>query len=388
MENGGTESGTIRKIVWQGAIDVWKNYPVFGTGAETFAYSYYLYRPVAHNLTSEWDFIYNKAHNEYLNYLANTGTVGFLAYSALIFFAVFSMFRYSTRFEENENEPEFLFVIALIASFVSILVTNFFGFSVVPVQLLFFLYPAFAFVATGLNNNQEKYSPSKQQQKALVWFVFICTGILIYFIAKYWYADTLYSKGLNFNKINRQDLSYQYLAKAIKLEPNQSIFYAEQAKAFTNLAYAYAQANDATSSSQLSLAAIDYVEKAINLSPANLNHKRTAFGVFITLSSIDPIYKEDAKNILLEAIKQAPTHAKFYYNLGLIYAQLDQNDRAFEAFKKAVELKPNYEDARLAYAELLIYANQESEAIFQLEYILTNINPKNSIAKQDLESIK
>ena len=41
-----TSSGNIRKIVWRGAIDLWKKFPVFGTGVETFAYSYYWTRPV------------------------------------------------------------------------------------------------------------------------------------------------------------------------------------------------------------------------------------------------------------------------------------------------------------------------------------------------------
>ncbi|MEJ2441646.1 MAG: O-antigen ligase family protein [Patescibacteria group bacterium] len=68
LEVGGTESGEIRKIVWKGAFNIWKNYPVFGSGVETFAYSYYNFRPVEHNLVSEWDFLYNKAHNEFLNH--------------------------------------------------------------------------------------------------------------------------------------------------------------------------------------------------------------------------------------------------------------------------------------------------------------------------------
>ena len=72
LENGGTESGQIRLIVWQGALEIFKHYPIFGSGVETFAYSYFQYKPISHNLVSEWDFLYNKAHNEFLNYLATT----------------------------------------------------------------------------------------------------------------------------------------------------------------------------------------------------------------------------------------------------------------------------------------------------------------------------
>jgi len=130
LETGGTESGTIRKIVWKGAIEIWKHYPLFGTGPETFAYAYYQFRPVEHNLVSEWDFIYNKAHNEYLNLAANTGSAGLLSYLILIFFSVVQI--------SKSKQP------ALLSGYASLLVTNFFGFSVVPTQLLLFLFPAIA----------------------------------------------------------------------------------------------------------------------------------------------------------------------------------------------------------------------------------------------------
>jgi len=130
LETGGTESGAIRKIVWKGAIEIWKHYPVFGTGVETFAYSYYKFRPVEHNLVSEWDFIYNKAHNEYLNLAANTGTVGLLSYLFLTGTAVY-LFAKKSRFE-------------LLAGYAGLLVSNLFGFSVVPTQLLLLLFPAIA----------------------------------------------------------------------------------------------------------------------------------------------------------------------------------------------------------------------------------------------------
>jgi O-antigen ligase len=84
-----TESFDIRKIVWEGAWKLSIKYPFFGTGVETFAYSYNLVRPLAHNLTSEWDYVYNKAHNEYLNYLATTGFFGLGSYVMLIGFFMY-----------------------------------------------------------------------------------------------------------------------------------------------------------------------------------------------------------------------------------------------------------------------------------------------------------
>ncbi|MBI2012336.1 O-antigen ligase family protein, partial [Candidatus Curtissbacteria bacterium] len=48
---GGTESSIIRLIVWKGAIEIFKHWPALGSGPETFAYSYYKFRPIEHNQT-------------------------------------------------------------------------------------------------------------------------------------------------------------------------------------------------------------------------------------------------------------------------------------------------------------------------------------------------
>ena len=158
---GVTNSEAIRKPVWEGAVKIWQRYPVFGSGVETFAYSFYLDRPASKNLDSEWDFLYNKAHNEYLNLLATTGTVGIITYLIVIGTFISWALRHSSSWREPErpigsikrkilspfglqNDVSIsLQHDALFAAWVSILVTNFFGFSIVIIGLYFFLIPAF-----------------------------------------------------------------------------------------------------------------------------------------------------------------------------------------------------------------------------------------------------
>ena len=38
IDIGITESGVIRNIVWQGAVDIFRHYPLIGSGVETFAF--------------------------------------------------------------------------------------------------------------------------------------------------------------------------------------------------------------------------------------------------------------------------------------------------------------------------------------------------------------
>jgi O-antigen ligase len=59
---------------------------------ETFAYSYYNFRPAQHNQLSEWDYLYNKAHNEFLNFLSTTGAFGLATYLLIIlWFSIFAL---------------------------------------------------------------------------------------------------------------------------------------------------------------------------------------------------------------------------------------------------------------------------------------------------------
>lgn len=166
LEVGGTESGAIRKIVWTGALRIWqangKNFWI-GTGPETFAESYYQYRPIEHNQTSEWELLYNKAHNEYLNYLSTTGLLGLASYLLLLGFMGWVLVKFqipNSKSQINlkktkiqnwnlENSLRFenwVLRLALFAGWSSIVVTNFWGFSVVITQLFLFLFPAIAIV--------------------------------------------------------------------------------------------------------------------------------------------------------------------------------------------------------------------------------------------------
>jgi putative inorganic carbon (hco3(-)) transporter len=409
LEVGGTESGTIRKIVWSGALDIWKNYPVFGTGVETFAFSYYKFRPVEHNLVSEWDFIYNKAHNEYLNMAANSGSVGVISYLVLILFSGFQIMKISknSKLQESKqissiklgNSKNYLgqleqlqissLKVGILAGYVSLLVTNFFGFSVVPTQLIFFLFPAFAVTLTLQGKVLPGLSIKKVsgRQKAGMLIIASFTLMLFYLIFNYWKADTLYTKGKEHAGAKSWQKAEQYLIEALRISPNQAIYRNELATIYTQIALMLDQNKQTEDALIYSQKAIEESAIAVAASPANVNLKRARFGIFVMLSSIDQNHILSGKDVLIEAIDQAPTDPKLHYNLGLIYARTGQKDLALSTLAKTVELKSNYKEARLAYAILLKESGESVEAKNQLLYILEFIDPNDSLTKQTLEAI-
>lgn len=380
LEVGGTESGTIRKIVWKGALDIWKHYPILGTGIETFAYSYYQFRPVEHNLVSEWDFLYNKAHNEYLNFAANTGTLGLASYLFLIATIVWYFIK----------KIRFSFLhLAFLSGIASILVTNFFGFSVVGVSLQLFLYPAMA-VTLAMPEKKKLTGPNKLAafQKYGVVFLSVVALYLLYSISKYWFADLNYSYGKSFNDSDELASARSKLIKAIKLSPKEAVFWDELSQTDTNIAVALFEAKEKDKAQEFVQAALSETGTATFLSPRNINLKRNQASLFIKLSAVDSTYLEKARDTLLDAVTYAPTEAKLFYNLGLTYLRLGDYNNAVKTLEKTINMKPNYRDARLALALSLIDLGEKARAKEELNYILEKIAPDDAISRQTLEDIK
>ncbi|OGM08646.1 hypothetical protein A2W13_03120 [Candidatus Woesebacteria bacterium RBG_16_36_11] len=392
LEVGGTGSGEIRKIVWKGAFAVFKAYPIFGSGVETFAYSYYRFRPPEHNLISEWDFLYNKAHNEYLNYLATTGIIGSLSYLVLIAFIFILITNLKLPILKNKSNSTLnVYQVALISGFLGIVVTNFFGFSVVMVSFLFFLYPA---IAVSLKYEETKDSEFAENYKLLSTVKKILSVIpslfvisMIYFLYKYWYSDILYTQGKQFNKSQNYPQGRVELFKATKNIPGQSIYWDELSQSAAGLAIDFYQTKDMKNAKTFSEVAIDESNHAVTLSPANLNIRKNNAALFIKLANLDPDLLKTAEELIKNTIQLSPTDAKLYYNLGLVQARIGKTDEAIASLAKTVELKSNYRDARFALALLYTQKGEKIKAKNELLYILEKINPQDEMVKQQLQEI-
>lgn len=383
IPTGGTESGEIRKIVWTGALNLWKNHPVFGTGVETFAYSYYWYRPREHNDVSEWDFLYNKAHNEYLNFGATSGTIGLLSYLAL----VVTFISWSLK-QIIKKKKKVILNIALLSGFISILVTNFFGFSVTAVSLLFFLFPALSFINLYKKDNKVKENFKLNNIQYVEIFALLAIFvILISSIIRYWYADNRFALGEKFNKAGYTTQSFEKLEKAINIRPNEPAYLDQLSIVAASLAVQTANQEQSTLSSQLVDTAIDASNKALSISPYNINFWKNRTKVFYKLSEINEDYYNQAITALIQASKLSPTDAKVQYNIAILYSKFGQKETAIETLEKTIELKPNYDQARYALALFYEEKGEIEKAKEQLNYILEKINPNHETAIEKLKEL-
>jgi O-antigen ligase len=180
------DTGKIRLILWDGTLNLITSSTkqfLIGSGPETFAYEFPKFRPDSINATSEAGFVHNKPHNWYLEIFANLGLFGFLSYLSFIAAVIFLFVR----------SKKSQFGMILFCGWISILVTNFFGWPTVPLSILFFLIPIFAYY----ENLKFKTPKQNLQIFSFIKFfpIFLLGNFLIFSSVIFVTADYFYKKG-------------------------------------------------------------------------------------------------------------------------------------------------------------------------------------------------
>jgi putative inorganic carbon (HCO3(-)) transporter len=371
----GSSSGDIRKVVWRGAFKIFQAYPILGSGVETFAYSYYNFRPIEHNYLSEWDFLYNKAHNEYFNFLATTGAVGFGTYLLFIGWVIVwtlkqiskSEFLISNQIPKSKTQLDQLgqleirlILPALFSGWITILITNFFGFSVVPIALCFFLFPTFSYLLIlpdkkGNEILNLKSSILNQSQKIGLVVIIITSSYFLLSIVRLWYADTLFATGYRLDRQGYFNQALEPLQQAVAINPGEPVFHDELSWNAANIALAAYSQQQTDLAAQFGKLSLEESDKALKISPKHLNFLKTRVKIYLKLAAIDASFYNDALTYLSEAHKLAPTDPKLVYNLGLIYYQLDpktNKEKAREYLQQSLDMMPTYLDAKAALEAL------------------------------------
>lgn len=422
LETGGTESGAIRLIVWRGAFSILKAYPIFGSGVETFAYAYYQYRPVAHNLTSEWDFLYNKAHNEFINYLATTGIVGFTTYMAIIITFMFWTIKriISLKMKKGDQNEEILFLAAILGSYISYLIQNFFGFSVVIVALFFFLFPGLSFIESEtitplklprVTNTLSKYLYKRTITVYIAEIIILVIGIFFFFsLTKIYFADTFYKQGSDYSDAGDAGQAYLALSRAVSLNSGEPLYHSDlgYASAATALALASDPSADAKTKQDdqatvqaLTTQALDETTLALTSSPNNTSFWRTAIRTYVQLALLNKQFEPITLTTVDRAISLAPTDPALPYNKALIIEQFkqldepsasdqkvvqDSSNQTIPLLLKAISLKPDYHEALFKLGTVYNTLDKKEQALQEFKTILHYI-PNDPDAKQEVASL-
>ncbi|MEO8581993.1 MAG: O-antigen ligase family protein [Patescibacteria group bacterium] len=420
LEVGGTDSGDIRRIVWKGAIKVWKRYPLFGSGVETFAYSYYLDRPMEHNTVSEWDFLYNKAHNEELNFLATTGVFGLATYGILQ--AIIGWFLFKEAFFGKDRNTALL-ATAVLTGLIDLHISNFLGFSTVVVTVLMYVLPALVIaqisdeqhiewqlfslkpasaihepllsfiginlkkISTkmfGVRNSSEKVTAG---QWVLVSIASMIGIFMVVQISMIWFADHYYSKAKDAYTNNDFETALSRLKIAIELSPREGLYYELYSKVASQYAIALLQENKNELGTQFANSALEASTTSIKLNPVHINFYKTRNQVLVTLAQAKPELYDAALETLHVAEQLSPTDPKLVYYSALVENAQGNTKQTQKDLYTAIEMKPNYDSARYMLGQLLEIDKNYGGAKEQYQYILENIAPNNETVQKRLDAV-
>ncbi len=437
---GGTDSGVIRAIVWKGAVDVWRRYPILGSGPETFAYSYYLDRPLAHNAVSEWNFLYNKAHNEFLNFSANTGIVGLATYLILLF--AFFIVAFLSWYKGKQP----MLMITLAIAVLALSVSNFFGFSTVSVSLLMWL--AFAAVSlVSIKNHQQTKKTLAQAQKTvatkaqepvyrskkarkrqemlakkkkeklktkgvdttLQWWQYLLVTLLVLgcifdlsWVWRSYTADKDYKLSDALIKAGKYQEGFAKLESAVAKKPKEALFQSRLAFNQAKLALVFARQKQEDQTNQVAETALVTSDNVIKLNDQLINFYKTRArtltllaATYETLAKVNPdktnFYQDKSRTMMQLAVETlerarrlAPNEPSLSLDLAKVQNALNNPDAARALFEETLKLKPDYADALWTYSQFLIEQKDYQRAKEVLEQFIKEVDTENKEVNKQL----
>ncbi|MBI5356064.1 O-antigen ligase family protein [Candidatus Collierbacteria bacterium] len=362
-EHGGTESSDIRRLVWSGALKIAQQNPIFGTGPETFGLTYWQVRPKEANLTSEWNFLYNKAHNEWLNLAANTGLFGLGTHLLLLgWFTAWTLKKTMSRKQKTMTTDNPLLIahcsllIALLSAILGVETVNFFGFSTVTVGTYRYLFMAWAVIVE--SNEQKVMSNEKTQNKLLKKIPLLSTFyfLLIIFASFYlllqishlYFADLKYNLGRQYYSAGYISESLEQFSQSVNLVPSEPVFRNELAESLSAIAISVWADGNKDQAEKIKAEAVDNFKTVSNQSEFNLTFLRTRAQMEFLMREIDPSLTEESLKLAQKAIDLSPTDPRGYYLLGRMYDEIGEKSKAQELYRQTLELKSDYEEARKA----------------------------------------
>ena len=306
----GRGSLILRLREWQESLSLFKDLPnhqkLFGIGPNAATYKLLPYKNSQFNsfLTPKeriWRVSYIR--NQYLHILINQGIIGMVIYVLIIAMTLKQALKQKTEFIEK----------AYLASFIIIILSNIIYYQSQAVSLLFWLTIAVVF-------NNYNYQITPRLNRIFVNLILILGLGIFLFMSLFTISEISYY--------------YNHYSLPTKLLPWVDKYWRSWANVSS---YRFHQDRNPNDIDQ----AIKYATKAVQLNPLevdNLAALQLAYyrkGVYN-----DKKYHTQALEIGLKRLKLDPSRPDSYDDLGLIYLDLNQLDKAHIYFTKAFKLDP------------------------------------------------
>lgn len=273
-----SDPGFIRLELWRSTFKLILSNPkifLVGSGPETFPYSFQPFRSENLNYSSEWDFVFNKPHNYYLEIWSESGIFS-LIFLILILYRIY------------KKMPHYV-----SPSVVAFGVGNFFGWPVVSTSLILWMLLLFS---DSEPRSCEKYFVRNIFKSDVVKGLCVASTWILFFLSmhrvlSFYRADINYKKSQELIKITEAESAIFYANKAVGLNPFEPNYYRGRAKINTT----FLVKNE--DSEKIKEGIYSDLKKAENLNPNNIVTIRNSIPIYYFIAVKDLYISSGADNI-------------------------------------------------------------------------------------------
>lgn len=154
-----------------------------------------------------------------------------------------------------------------------------------------------------------------------------------------------FNNGMTALQANNYPTAVEQLTKAGELDPTQVAVWSNLAGAYDS----WSKAGKGPENDQALAKALELYPKVIEMKPDDA----AVHNNFALALARSKKFKEAEDELAKAAALDPAGGGKYYYNLGAILVNTNQNDAAGSAFQKAIQMDPNYADAHYQYGIFL-----------------------------------
>jgi tetratricopeptide (TPR) repeat protein len=402
------------RLSWYAAVEILKNPKTafFGVGVDNFASIFTRVKDIAYNQSPLWQvFSFNFSRSAVLHLFTETGILGLLTFSLLIFSVLKQLIspnlHLSPSISINLHQ-------SLSLSFIYLLICLF----IFPPSLItwFLLFVVIAEFSSRDMINNVSTQPNEIDLTDLLPFYIITLGISFIFITGFGYllgrsylAEIYFKKALDGIVKNDAKQAYENMRQAIILNPYIERFRLNFSQLNLLLANNIAakasqpqEKNKKTSQlseqdrqniSQAIQAAIAEGKAAISLNPQKAQNWENLAQIYQKIINIAQGADVWTISSYQRAIVADPQNPVYRLNLGGVYYSLGNFEEASKIFEQAVILKPDWPNAYYNLAWANFQKQKYQEAVSAMENVIKLLDPKKDKAdydkaKKELEEFK
>ena len=342
-----------RVLLWGIALDAFQERPILGWGMENFIIPYANYYDPLMYGNEPW---FDRTHNMPLQWLVDTGVIGFTAYVSIFVMVGYVLFRLL-----KEKKIDVFFAIFIAGFFIAYIIQNSFVFDNVGTYLI--IIPALAFIAYSYNTHIQggpirdiRRNPTPLQ------YTMGSVAIVLSIVAVF----ALNSR--NIEASERMIIALASFAQGRSPQEIQSAFQAvfdletfARAEAAERLGVSVAQINPSSHAGDLEFLnlinySIDQLEQERVWQPEVIQYDLFLGKLYLNRGIVMNEVPPKAEEAYLRAIDRAPNYVQSHIALTEFYLLTGRNDEAITSINRAFDLAIGARNVDLFYQVLLAHA--------------------------------